>query len=491
VETADVCLFLEGTYPYVSGGVSNWVHQLILSQPNLTFHLVCIVPKETKQKEIYEIPINVLSISKVSLQELIEGDISISKAKQILFFNELEIPLIQIFENPQISTLRDIIEILKKYHCKCGRKFLLDSPLGWEMMIRIYKRIMSRTSFLTFFWSYRSLMSGLFSILAADIPPAKLYHTLCTGFAGLFLARVRIEKNAPCITTEHGIYTNERRIEIASATWLDNFTSQNFNVDYDPEEKEIKDYWINTFGAYSKFCYEASDKIITLFEGNQSFQINDGADQNKMLIIPNGIDYDKYSSIKKNTDHPPTVALIGRVVPIKDIKCFIRSIKMAAEEVPNLRAYVIGSTDEDKEYYEECLELIENESLKGTITLTGKVDIADYLPEIDVMVLTSLSEGQPLTILEAGAAGIPSVATDVGACSEIIYGKSDDKADGGIIVPLANPSAVAEALCKLIDNKEYYQNCCKTIQKRIGEYYIESTQTEKYGDIYQEMIHRS
>ena len=57
------------------------------------------------------------------------------------------------------------------------------------------------------------------------------------------------------------------------------------------------------------------------------------------------------------------------------------------------------------------------------MTFTGRVNLLEYLGKIDVVVLTSLSEAQPLVILEAGAAGVPVVATDVGACGEMILGQ--------------------------------------------------------------------
>src|SRR5581483_346526 len=137
----------------------------------------------------------------------------------------------------------------------------------------------------------------------------------------------------------------------------------------------------------------------------------------------------------------PTVALIGRVVPIKDVKTFIRACGLLQQQIIELEALVMGPLDEDKEYAEECREYARQQGLESTITFTGKVNVLDYLGRIDVIVLTSISEGQPLVILEAGAAGIPSVATDVGACREIIMGREDEQpalGQGGVVTTLTS-----------------------------------------------------
>ena len=75
---ADVCLILEGTYPYVQGGVSSWTHELIRMQHHLTFSLVTLVCAEAPTDLLYELPSNVVSLKTIRLQDLPEGDSYIS-----------------------------------------------------------------------------------------------------------------------------------------------------------------------------------------------------------------------------------------------------------------------------------------------------------------------------------------------------------------------------------------------------------------------------
>ena len=75
-ETADVCLILEGTYPYVTGGVSTWTHDLITAQKDLSFHLVTLLPIGASMKTRYALPKNIVSHRTIFVQQLPEGGIS-------------------------------------------------------------------------------------------------------------------------------------------------------------------------------------------------------------------------------------------------------------------------------------------------------------------------------------------------------------------------------------------------------------------------------
>src|SRR5688500_19199303 len=70
---ADVCLLLEGTYPYVSGGVSSWVHDIIGGLPELNFHLVSLLPNRLPRKHVYAVPPNVIGLTDVYINALPPG----------------------------------------------------------------------------------------------------------------------------------------------------------------------------------------------------------------------------------------------------------------------------------------------------------------------------------------------------------------------------------------------------------------------------------
>jgi glycosyltransferase involved in cell wall biosynthesis len=451
--------------------------------PELNFHLLTIVPPKAKLKLRYTLPDNISGMTHITLQELPEGRSRIPHAKQ--FFQDLERLLEKIFSDGNLSDLNQIMELLKPHKAKLGNHLLLNSRETWEMVVQMYKAQYPASSFLDYFWSWRSLMSGFYSVLLADIPPARIYHAVSTGYAGLLAARAKIETNRPVILTEHGIYTNERRIEISMSDWFHQKSLGWLNLNN--IKKDLKDLWIDTFINYSRICYTASDKIITLFPENQTMQVADGADPEKLLVIPNGVDCLTYSKITKKSTSRPTIALIGRMVPIKDIKSFILACDILKRKIPDLLALLIGPTDEDELYYEECRVMIDFLGLQDTISFTGRVQLADYMDKIDVNVLTSISEGQPLVILEMGAVGIPSVTTNVGACAEIILGNEQESPrlkPGGAIVPLSNPAATAKEIDILLTEKSWHEQCGQAMKERVRKYYNQSDLIERYRELY-------
>jgi len=498
----DVCLILEGTYPYVRGGVSSWVHELICYHKELNFQILSILPPDNKKKLeiLYDVPKNVTEITNIYLQDLPFGSKKIKSSQKEELLKKLEVPILNMQSRPTLrglgSIIRNIEAAERDLGVTIGRGTLMDSKEAWVMLLRMYNMTMGNSCFLDYFWSWRALLGSFYSILLAPLPEAKVYHALCTGYAGLYLARAKYHEKKPCIITEHGIYTNERRIEIYSAEWLEDEKSLDFNVDKKVADRDLRDFWIDSFTGYSKLCYDSCDKIITLYEGNTIVQLQDGAPQEKLSVIPNGIDYEKFSGIKRKSyfedkSRPPSIALIGRVVPIKDIKTYIRACDAIRKEIPDIQAYIMGPCEEDEEYYEECVDLVNSMNLQKTVIFTGMVNLVEYLQKIDVQVLTSISEAQPLVILEAGAAGIPSVATNVGACMEMIFGGSYEDPPlgaGGDISALSNPMSVAESVINLLENKEYYDSCGAALKERVRKYYNKTDLHLAYAEIYKNLM---
>ena len=488
----DICMILEGTYPFVHGGVSTWVHDLIVNLADFNFYLVCIVPSNFSGKPSFDIPDNVVGMDVVPLTKIRNRRfrLKLFGGKTKAFFNELRPPLMKLVK--QEGTLDDfklIVDIFGRYRDKLDEFDLMRSTYSWDLMLEIYDATMPEISFIDFFWSWRTLIGGLFSMMMIDYPVAGCYHTICTGYAGILMSRAKIETGASSLLTEHGIYTTERQFEISFAEWLVDQKSFTMSVNKSKNNFELRDMWTDFFVQYGRFCYQESDLAISLFKDNSKMQTAAGASPEKCKVIPNGINLERYGSVVPSGGHPPSVAFIGRITPIKDLKTYIRAVGILCREIPDLKAYIIGGHDESPDYYDECMELIASESLGDVIEFTGKVSVIDYLPKIDIVVLSSISEAQPLVILEAGAAGIPSVATNVGACREILEGaEGDDFGPGGIVVPLASPAAMANALSKLLMDEAFYAKCSTAIKKRVAKYYNSKDQFKSYRELYREMI---
>jgi glycosyltransferase involved in cell wall biosynthesis len=492
-QKADICLIFEGSYPYVTGGVSGWAHGLIKEQHHLSFHICAIAPRDGNLSFKFSLPSNVVGMTTIRLNELAPGS-AVSSSLAGKLHQALRDPLSRLMSNQpmEIDQLRQIMDVLRSGRSEFGTEALLDHEKAWAQLVALYEASFHDHSFLDYFWSYRAIVGGLYSTLLAPLPQADIYHAMSTGYAGLMAARAKVETGKPVFVTEHGIYTNERRIEVASADWLETTASKALTID--KPRRDLRDLWIDSINNFSRVCYEASDRIVTLFSGNQQSQRDDGARSEKMQVIPNGVDVRRFASLAHRRQATPTIGLIGRVVPIKDIKTFIRACALLRQSAPELKAYIIGPTDEDPQYYSECMTLVQLLGLERTVHFTGQAKVDDYIPQFDVLVLTSISEAQPLVMLEAGAAGIPIVTTDVGACREIIEGAPDEAPNlglGGIVTPLASPASTADAIFTLLSDNALYEAASNSIRERIAQYYNETIQQQAYRSLYAQYLRRT
>lgn len=485
---ADVCIIVEGCYPYVPGGVSSWIDWLIRSQPQTTFSIVALWPRPTDQKPRYAFPENVVALRHVYLQDF--GDRPRTRMAMPPGVEALGQSLNRLTTEGGLEALWQTTAALRSMRRHVELPVLFNSPIAWKLVQDMYTAEMPYGSFLHYFWAWRALLGGLFATLEFKLPQARVYHTISTGYAGVLAARASLETGRPALLTEHGIYTNERRVELLMADWVADTIDKGHTLD-DPRF-DLRDMWVRAFEAYARTCYEACTEVVTLYQDNQRLQRALGADDAKLRVIANGIDVAKFAQLSQASDAArPTMALIGRVVPIKDIETFIASAKIVRERVPDVRALIIGPTDEDPDYFTACRALVAELGLEKTVEFTGQVSIVDYLPQVHVAVLTSLSESQPLVVLEAGAAGIPFVATNAGSCREIIEGRQEETpplGPGGIVTDLVAPDQIADAVCIYLTDHVRRRAHGTALRRRVESTYTSERAAAAYRDLYQRLI---
>ena len=125
------------------------------------------------------------------------------------------------------------------------------------------------------------------------------------------------------------------------------------------------------------------------------------------------------------------------------------------------------------------------------IEFLGRVSSENYYSTLDVLVLTSISEGQPLVVLEAGACGVPVVATEVGANRELLYGRShEDQVLGrsGILTSLASPHETAEAIIKILKDTELKKYLGEVAKKRVSRFYQQEDILDQYHLMYRKYL---
>lgn len=477
-----VCIIVEGSYPYVSGGVSSWVQMLLERFDEIDFVIWSIATSREEMSELkYTLPSNVKEIKTIYLNDIkfktVHSNIKLTSDEH----NALKSLVME--KNHQDIQWKSILELIKNH--KTQLIDILMSHDFFDIAVELYNSDFSRTIFNDFLWNLRSMFFPLLTTLVEEFPSADIYHSASTGYAGLLGSVASYINDKPFIITEHGIYTREREEEIIKSDWVIG---------------DFKKNWINFFYRISAIAYQQAVKVISLFETNRDLQIEMGCPVDKTLIIPNGVDVALYSSHLTNTElieersknksisEKIRIGSIVRIVPIKDIKTMILAFEAASQKVDNLELLILGPTEEDPSYYQEVLSLIDDFKL-ANVKILGRVDIKSYLPTFDMMLLTSISEGQPLAVLEGMAAGVPQICTNVGSCKELLYGMSGDSLGHcGIIVPVMNIEKIASAIEELANDELLRTHLGKIGYERARTTYQKKDFLDKYDTLYNSIM---
>ncbi len=473
-----ICMIAEGCYPYVVGGVSSWIHNMINSFPEHEF-IICAIAADRKMrgKFVYELPENVSSVYELYLSDFdwsqedskwgIKRSNSWHKKRMKKDEYKALVSLI-VNENPDWDTLFDFIK--KPWVSVNG---LLMGVDFMNAVKESYRRFHSEAVFSDYLWTMRSIYLPLFLIMKFDVPKADIYHCVATGYAGVIGAMGKYRHNAGLLVSEHGIYTREREEELVSAKWVQGI---------------YKSIWIEQFKKMSVLAYERADLITCLYGYAKELQIELGAPVSKIQVTPNGIRTRNFSNIPGKLPEDEGFCNIGavlRVAPIKDVKTMIRAFYYAKKREPSLKLWIMGSYDEDEEYAKECFDMVDALEVEDVV-FTGRIDVKEYLGRMDCTILTSISEGQPLTILEGYAAHKPCIATDVGNCKGLIYGEEGDEyGDAGVLCHIMNIEEISEAMILFAQNEVARERMGEAGYSRVMSKYTIEHMIDTYRNIYE------
>lgn len=337
----DACLIVEGSYPYVTGGVSAWADGLIRSQPDLNFTVAHL--RESDR------PTGTLAYTLPENAQLVEIGLDGSRA------------------TPQ-SGAED------------------------------------------------------------QLPEARVYHAACTGAAAELGIRAARERDAPLVLTEHGVAWRE-------ASWGPAGCQTNLRSVTRAERLRRA----AEVATMARATYAEADAITSVCGPNRALQTAAGAPRERQHLIWNPV---QARAERVTPREGLLVGFVGRVVAIKDVATFLRACALVAERRDDARFVVVGPLQYEPDYAQRCAALADALGLGDRIQFTGTCDPSDWYDRLDVLALTSLSEAQPLVALEAMAAGVPVVATDVGGCREAI-------GDAGLITRVRSPRATANAILRI------------------------------------------
>lgn len=233
----------------------------------------------------------------------------------------------------------------------------------------------------------------------------------------------------------------------------------------------------------SKPILKNADAVIALTE-DMKREVQKIYDR-EVFVIPNGIDLERFENLSKEVSRKrlkikeaeKIIIFVGGLRPVKGVKYLIEAMKIVMDKNENTSLFIVGD-GEERGYLES---LVRNLNIERYVTFIGKVpneDIPEYMVASDVFVLPSLSEGFPVTVVEAMASGLPIVATNVRGLPEII--KSGEK---GFLVESKNANEIAEKVLLLLEDDVLRERISKNNREEVKKYSWENV-VEKLEGVY-------
>jgi glycosyltransferase involved in cell wall biosynthesis len=172
-----------------------------------------------------------------------------------------------------------------------------------------------------------------------------------------------------------------------------------------------------------------------------------GAHRNKIVRIYNGVD--PVAAIPASSwpeKKGLTLLFVGRLAPIKDLSTLVRAAAIALQRLPDLQLWVVGHGAERDRLDSLVAEL----GIGTNVTFWGeRLDVAGFFHSADLYCMSSLSEGLPMSLLQAMSVGVPAIVTDVGGMAEVVR-----NSNAGLTTPVGDPEAMADAIIQLASDPE-------------------------------------
>ena len=181
------------------------------------------------------------------------------------------------------------------------------------------------------------------------------------------------------------------------------------------------------------------DSVVSVSSDSARRSADDGIASSRLHTIRNGIDLDRFQFRGPFPDGPAVT--VGRLSPEKDIATLLQAAAIAIREQPDFHLEIAGNGS----CLDELRRLAAHLGIVKSVTFLGNVnDIPALLARASMSVLSSVTEGISLTLLEASARGLPVVATNVGGNPEVVVHETT-----GILVPPKDPTSLADAMLRL------------------------------------------
>ncbi|WP_424214108.1 GT4 family glycosyltransferase PelF [Streptomyces sp. BI20] len=469
-----VTMLTEGTYPHVHGGVSTWCDQLVRGMPEVDFNVIALTGSG-REPVTWELPRNVYRHTSVPLWGPPPGRTGrfaragALRGKSLRRFTETW----ELFLSSLLDPTRGEFSTALRELAPLAREGRLTATLRTEAVLRTLIGVWTRPGLPTAgaaptihdALTASDLLEHALRPLAVRIPPDSVAHAVSSGLATLPALAAKHLDRVPFLLTEHGIYLRERYLGYRTAA----------------QRWPVKALMLGFYRELNTEGYRQADLITPCNQYNRRWEERGGASPDRIRTVYNGVDPHRFPEAGAEPE-VPTLSWCGRIDPIKDLETLIRAYGFMRAELPALRLRLFGPVPAGCEEYKLRLEKVAADlGVADGISWEGRIDdVARAYAAGSVVMLSSISEGFPFSIIEAMSCGRTTVSTDVGGVREAV-------GDTGLVVPPREPELMAKATLALLRDDERRAELGRASRRRVVEKFTLHQSVDGFRHIYREL----
>ncbi|MEU7424790.1 GT4 family glycosyltransferase PelF [Streptomyces sp. NPDC040750] len=465
---AHVTLLTEGTYPHSHGGVSVWCDQLVQGMPDLDFDVIAVTGTG-REPVVWDLPTHVGEVLTVPMWGAPPGGRPPRGRARNRLGAAYERFLTALLDPHAEDQFAPALYAMARAAADGALSPFLRGDQAISILAAVWNRpglaVHESRPTLHDAVTATALLEHALRPLAAPPPRRGVAHAVSGGVAVLPGLAGLDRYEVPLLLTEHGVYLRERYLGYRTA----------------PYRWPVKAVVLGFFRLLAEESYRRASLITPGNRYNRLWEEQGGADPQSIRTVYNGVDPAAFPAAGPEPD-VPTLSWAGRVDPIKDLETLIRAFGLVRTQIPEARLRLFGGTPRGGEAYRERCEALAAElGHADAVTFEGRVDdIKVAYAAGNVVMLSSISEGFPFTLIEAMSCGRATVSTDVGGVREAV-------GDTGLVVPPRDPARMAEAALRLLGDSPRRRAMGEAARLRVIEQFTLRQTIGTFRSIYLEL----
>lgn len=238
---------------------------------------------------------------------------------------------------------------------------------------------------------------------------------------------------------------------------------------------------LRVYDSVNRFLLRRADRVVAVSPAIADSLLRQGVAPDRVATIVNGIDPDRFQVARRRWPGVPegakVVGIVGRLIREKGVFVLLQAAATIVAQVPEVRFLFVGDGPER----DALRQAAQRAGLGERVLLPGpQMDMPAVYASLDVLAQPSFSEGMPMTILEAMAAGLPLAATSVGAVPALL-----EPAGCGLLCPPGDAGALSSILLRILQDAELAQRLGEAARAHLREHYSAESMARQYLVLYE------